>query len=138
MDAQEFLGFADELSGSQTNHQEASDRTIISRLYYGIFLQVQGWLEACHKQDYLAFKGSTHLRITNCLSSLANKYNQPELEQLAEKLKNFKGDRVTADYYLHFPVNSTSVEIAKQKRDEVLKLFCIVQLLHIVDPSKDT
>lgn len=135
MDAKDFHGFADELSNSIMTYQEANHRTIISRLYYGAFLSVQKWLETHYKQDYLIFKGSTHIRITKCLSHLAEKYNQPQIEDLAEQLRNFKGDRVTADYHLHIPVGDVNVQIAKQKRDEVMQAFYLVQLLRITMPN---
>ena len=132
MEAKEIIFFADELLDSSPLNQEAWFRTVIGRLYYGVFLQIQEWLIENYNEEFSTYNGSTHVRVTNCLLFLAEKYNRKEVKELAERLKNLKCDRVVADYKLERMVTRTSVNVAKSKSTKVLELFSSIQGLALV------
>ncbi len=97
-------------------YQEALNRTIISRAYYGVFKQVEDILEGFERQGYIQLPKedaegiilSSHGRIIYYL----NNHQDEKVRRFGASLEKLKGLRNKADYKAQVSINKKMSENA--------------------------
>lgn len=120
----DFYNFALDLySSKKGDHNEASLRTCISRLYYSIYHSVFDWLYS-YKADLLnQFNCGSHEKLQFCLKAIARETKNLKFNQLALKLHSLHSKRCLADYKLKEKHNETHVDLMLKEINSTQALF---------------
>lgn len=114
-DWKDFINLAQELiSNHNTNYSEALYRTVISRSYYGIFKQVEDYLDGLNvslpDMDNKGRRFGSHEKLIRFLRS----HNNSQVRGFGDKLNNLKRKRKKADYI-------ATENISKAEADEAIR-----------------
>ena len=119
-DWRDFIAFAQELiAGHNTTYNEALYRTVISRCYYGIFKQVEDFLDSLNvslpNMDSRGRKLGSHEKRIYFLQD----HDNSEVRRFGDKLNNLKRQRKKADYRANECINHSQAEKAIQEAFEL-------------------
>jgi len=94
--------------------EEAYNRAVISRSYYGIFCisRIKAGLEFYKRSD-------VHKKVIDYYKNS----NKPEEQEVGKLLKDLKSMRIEADYYRNTNIDKGWAKIAISKVNEVLSIF---------------
>ena len=114
-DWSDFITLAQELISSHTTaYNEALCRTVISRCYYGIFKQVEDFLDSLNvplpDEDIKGRKLGSHEKRIYFLQS----HDNSDVRRFGDKLNNLKRQRKKSDYKASKCINYSEAERAIQ------------------------
>ena len=98
MDAQDFYTVAKNLHDVNTEKDEATNRTVVGRVYYGVYLATRDWMDQRFSAEIKEVEGNSHEKYTNCLLVLQRKNMDLTLSRFSRELKVLKEERHFADY----------------------------------------
>ncbi len=114
---EDFIKLSEELlTKKPSEYEEALYRTIISRVYYGVFKQVEDFFKD-NKLEKLLDKSATgsHNKIIKFLMN----YNDKEISEFGQGLYTLKDSRIAADYHVNEDITE---EFAKNMLNLAIEL----------------
>lgn len=102
MDVENFYTVAVNLHDTNSEKNEAINRTVVGRTYYAVYLATRDWLQQRFATELENAQGNSHEKYTICLLSLQRKYIDLNFSRLSWDLKTLKAQRTFADYEFDF------------------------------------
>lgn len=113
MDVENFYTVAQNLYQSNTEKDEAINRTVVGRTYYAVYLATRDWMNQRFATELAETESkNSHEKYTECLFSLQRKHIDLTLSKFARELKTLKAQRHFADY--EFAPQDTQTHVSTQ------------------------